>query len=214
MARMRRPSSATPTLVKSAEVPSAALAVIGGSGSLASGISEDFYAQIVEIAHQAGAKVLLDSVDEPIRLALSVRPDILKQNIDEFCATFNFSRVEVEGSKKLLKCIREVKRAYHLPVIVVTRGAKGLLAVTPQAAYQAACPAQQAISAAGAGDCVSAALVWRLSLGESWLEVVRWAAAAGSAGVLTEGTGELRMADVLRLFPSVVANQSTRSRPI
>jgi fructose-1-phosphate kinase PfkB-like protein len=102
------------------------------SGSLADGISEDFYAQIVEIAHQAGAKVLLDSVDEPIRQALPLRPDILKQNVEEFCATFNFNPDEVENSRKLLKCMREVKRSYHLPVIVITRGPRGLLAITPK----------------------------------------------------------------------------------
>jgi 1-phosphofructokinase family hexose kinase len=178
------------------------------SGSLAAGIEADFYAQVVEIAHQAGVKVLVDSVDEPVRQALPARPDILKQNIEEFRTTFNFSRTELESRQEILKCARQVMQNYELPVIVITMGSKGLLVVTPQAAYQAACPAQQAISAAGAGDCVSAALVWRLSLGEDWPQALRWAAAAGTAGVLTEGTGELRMADVLRFLPLVLVDQS------
>jgi 1-phosphofructokinase family hexose kinase len=178
------------------------------SGSLAPGIEADFYAQVVEVAHQAGAKALLDSVDESIRQALPFHPDILKQNVEEFRATFNYSRADVEDGGNLLKCVREVMQKHELPAIVITRGSLGLLAVTPQAAYQAACPVQQAVSAAGAGDCASAALAWRLGLGDSWFEAARWAAAAGSAGVLTEGTGELRMADVLRLLPSAVVIQN------
>jgi 1-phosphofructokinase family hexose kinase len=177
------------------------------SGSLAAGMDADFYARMVEIAHQAGVKALLDSVDEPVRQSLPFRPDILKQNIDEFCATFHLNRTEVESSAELLKCVRATMQEHHLPAMVITQGSKGVLAVTPQAALHAACPVQEAISAAGAGDCVSAALVWRLSLGEDWPEAIRWAAAAGSAGVLTEGTGELRMADVLRLLPLAQVNQ-------
>jgi 1-phosphofructokinase family hexose kinase len=177
------------------------------SGSLAPGMEMDFYAQVVEIAHQAGAKALLDSVGEPLRQALPFHPDIVKQNADEFRATFSICQSDIEDKSSFVKCVREVMLEYALPAYVITRGSLGLLVVTAQAAYQAACPVQQAVSAAGAGDCTSAALAWRLGLGESWSEAARWAAAAGSAGVLTEGTGELRMADVLRLLPTAVVNQ-------
>ena len=85
---------------------------------------------------------------------------------------------------------------FHLHNFVLTCGRKGLLAFTPQATYLANAPRQQEVNAAGSGDAVSAALTYRLSLGDSWESALRWAVAAGAAVVLTEGTAECQMTDV------------------
>lgn len=177
------------------------------AGSLAQGIPANFYGQIIEIAHQAGAQALLDATGEPMRQALSAHPDILKQNFDEFCDTFHFTRAEIEDETDLLECVRRVQKEFEIPAMVLTRGPLGLLAVLPSATYRAACPPQTAVSAAGAGDSVSAGLVWRLSMGETWPDALRWAAAAGTAGILTEGTGELRSDDVLHFLPKVIVER-------
>jgi len=174
--------------------------VIAG-GSLADGIPDSFYAQVTEIAHQAGAQVLIDSWDEPFRQSLNAPPDILKQNLREFCSTFGFDESSLADQTVLLKAVRETRDRYSMPAIVITLGPDGLLMVTNKAAWHACCPAQPAASAAGAGDSVSAALAWRLGLGDDWPEVLRWCAAIGTAGVLTEGTGEVRLDDVLRFLP-------------
>ncbi|KPL82894.1 hypothetical protein SE15_12715, partial [Thermanaerothrix daxensis] len=52
-------------------------------------------------------------------------------------------------------------------------------------------------------DATSAALAWRLSLGDPWPEALRWAAATGAATVLTEGTADCHFADVQNLYPLV-----------
>jgi len=174
--------------------------VIAG-GSLADGIPDSFYAQVTEIAHQAGAQILVDSWDEPFLQSLSARPDILKQNLHEFCSTFELDETSLADPTALLTAVREIRERNSMSAIVITLGPNGVLLVTKEAAWSACCPAQSATSAAGAGDSVSAALVWRLGLGDDWAEALRWCAATGTAGVLTEGTGEVRMDDVLQFLP-------------
>ena len=174
------------------------------SGSLAEGIPVNFYAELLEIAHQAGVRTLIDCFGEPARQCLAARPDILKQNTHEFVSTFQLDEQIATNLPELLDAITAVQTRFDLPVVVITRGKSGILAVTPKGTFQAYCQPVNAVSAAGAGDTVSATLSWRLGLGDSWQETLRWSAAAGAAGALTAGTGEVHLEDVLRLLPQVV----------
>lgn len=179
------------------------------AGSIAAGIPQNFYRLAVEIAHQAGAFALLDASGAPVVTALIARPDILKMNQAEFLDTFrDFIRTNhdetTEGLRGLLEPARRVREYYKIPALVITAGADGLLVLTEAGEFKATPPPQRAVNAAGAGDASSAALVWRLSLGETWTEALIWAAASGAACVLTEGTAEVRIEDVQRLLAQVV----------
>ncbi len=77
------------------------------------------------------------------------------------------------------------------------------MAVTRQGSWRAFGPRQVEVNGNGAGEAVSAVLPWRLNLGETWPQALTWAAAAGSATVLTRGTGECRPKDVMRLLPDI-----------
>jgi fructose-1-phosphate kinase PfkB-like protein len=90
-----------------------------------------------------------------------------------------------------------------LPVLALTCGREGVIVVTPAEIIQAQAPVQRAVNAAGAGDAASAAIVWRRSLNDAWAETARWAAAVSAASVVTDGTAEVRFADVEHLLPDV-----------
>lgn len=87
--------------------------------------------------------------------------------------------------------------------LVITCGAKGMLALTPEGYYQAISPPQQAVNPAGAGDAASATLAWRRSQGDTDLEALRWAAAVSAATVLTACTGESRRSDIDSLLKDI-----------
>jgi 6-phosphofructokinase 2 len=55
----------------------------------------------------------------------------------------------------------------------------------------------------GAGDSFVAALVWALNRGEAWLQVFRYAMAAGAAALLKPGTALSQAADIQRLASAV-----------
>ncbi|KPK13594.1 MAG: hypothetical protein AMJ56_01755 [Anaerolineae bacterium SG8_19] len=91
--------------------------------------------------------------------------------------------------------------------VVITCGRDGIVALNHEDAWHAVAPLQQAVNAAGAGDAVSAALVVRLSAGDSWENALRWAAATSAAVVLTPGTADCHMKDILRIFQETVVRR-------
>lgn len=188
-----------------AHLPQAAWVI--AAGSLAPGVPTDYYRTITEMAHAAGVPILVDGSGPPIVEVVPARPTILKMNRTEFNQAFNTAVQTLMELKApgLALCERE-----KLPALVLTSGAEGILALTPEGVYHAIAPRQHAVNAAGAGDTVSAMLTWRFSLGEGWPEALRWAAAASAASVLAEGTGESHRADVERLLPEAQVKQLDR----
>ncbi|MEW5959850.1 MAG: PfkB family carbohydrate kinase [Chloroflexota bacterium] len=183
-------------------VSSAAWVIAGGS--LPPGAPADYYGTIIEIANQAGAPILIDATGPPVQAALPTPPTILKMNWDEFTQTFGAS--PAGALDRLAEQARAVAERYRLPALVLTCGKQGLLACTPEGEFLATAPPQPAVNAAGAGDTVSAALAWRLSIGDGWPATLRWAA-AGAASVLTAGTADCRPADLERILPQTTVQR-------
>ena len=170
------------------------------AGSLPPGMPPTFYDTVTEIAHAAGKPILLDATGAPLLEALTARPDIVKLNQDEFIDTFGLTGGDLPT---IVDAARRVRHEHSLPALALTCGREGVVIVTAEGVVQAQAPVQRAVNAAGAGDAASAAIVWRRSLGDSWAETVRWAAAISAASVVTEGTAEVRFADVEHLLPDV-----------
>ena len=171
------------------------------AGSLAPGLPEDFYKTLIGLAQEAGKPVLVDCHGELMRQALLAEPTIAKMNRTEFSQTM---QVAVDSEETLLKEGRAFANRYPFINLVITDGKAGIWTFTPNGAFQAVAPIQEAVNAAGAGDAASAALAWRLSLGESWPEALRWAAAVSAASVLTEATAEVNQVDVTDLKPKII----------
>jgi fructose-1-phosphate kinase PfkB-like protein len=167
---------------------------------LPAGAPPDFYARLARIARQAGVPFLVDCFGEPARKTLDCPPTILKMNRAELNTTFGLTAHTIT---EVHHAAAEIHRAHHLENLVITVGKEGLLAVTAEGAFLACAPSQEEVNAAGSGDAASAALAWQRSLGSPWPLALQWAAAAGAAVVLTEGTAECDRADVERIFPQV-----------
>jgi len=166
--------------------------VVAG-GSLPVGVPVSCYRHLTEMARKADVPILIDSFGPPMLEVLPAYPNVLKMNQYEFAESFELHPDTLDG---LIVTVKSVRMQMQLPALVVTCGADGIIACTRKACYFATVPAQQAINAAGAGDGVSAALAWRLSLGDSWPDALRWAVATGAAVVLTEGTADCSLGDI------------------
>lgn len=172
------------------------------AGSLPAGVHPQIYGELVDLAHRADKPALVDSWGPALLASLPARPEIVKLNAAEFRATFPEVNAG-DGIENTTRAAVMVKHHYCLPAVVVTCGAEGIAAATPEGAFLVAVPPQDVVNAAGAGDAASAALAWRLALGEGWAEALRWAGAVSAAGVLTEATGEVSTRDVTRILPAV-----------
>lgn len=179
-------------------LPEARWAAAGGS--LAKGLPITFYKEITQVAHAHHVPVLIDVPDEPARLALSAQPEIVKMNRREYQSTF---AVELHQVEELIEHAKKMLQTHRMGALVITCGEDGILVVTPSGSFQAQGPALQEINAAGAGDAVSATLIWRLSMGDDWEAALRHAAAVGSATVLTEHTAEHDRQTVQEIYPQI-----------
>ena len=168
------------------------------SGSLAEGFPVDYYRTLAQLAKEAQVKFLVDCSGEPLRLAAQGQPSVLKMNRLEFEQAFGMHGNSLEELARLVAAFR---RERDLPALVITCGKDGILAITGQGAFLAASPAQVEVNSAGAGDAVSAAIPWRLSLGDSWRDALRWGAAVSAAVVLTPGTADCNLEEVARILP-------------
>jgi 1-phosphofructokinase family hexose kinase len=168
------------------------------AGTLPPGAPQDFYALLTTFLHERHVHVLVDAFGVPLCAALAAVPDIVKMNLDEFIQTFG---LDVRSSDSLPNVCRTVMARFGLRAMVITCGKDGILACTPEGDYLAGVPEVNEVNAAGAGDAVSASLVYRLSLGDDWKQALSWAAATAAAVVLTPGTAECHLDDVLKFYP-------------
>jgi 1-phosphofructokinase family hexose kinase len=176
--------------------PQASWAIM--AGSLPGGAPPELYRQITEVLHQHRVRVLIDAPGLPALEALAAAPEILKMNEPEFATTF---QVQAGNLTEWITAGSQEAARRQIQTLVLTLGKQGILVFTNGLVYHATAPQMEEVNAAGSGDSVSAALAYQLSLGNSWEEALRWAAATSAAVVLTEGTAECRSEDIERLFP-------------
>lgn len=183
--------------------PQAPWALMGGS--LPQGTPVDFYREIIAALHQQGVKALIDGRGAPLLKSLSASPEIVKMNQAEFQTTF---QTPLDDPGKWVSTCRSQMTHNQMTCLVITLGKQGILALTPDGVFHAGCDKNiKAVNSAGAGDAVSAALTYRLSLGDTWPQALTWAAATSSAVVLTEGTAECDLPDILELYKHTWVNQ-------
>lgn len=169
-------------------------------GSLPIGASRDLYGGMIRMAQDAGKSVLVDCKGPPANDAIRARPTIMKMNRRELNVTFGLPTSTLDEISHSAEALRE---KFRLENFVVTCGEDGIIMVSQAGKWRAFGPRQVEVNGTGAGEAVSAVLPWRLTLGDPWPAALRWAAAAGSATVLTKGSSQCRPADVMRLLPEI-----------
>ena len=87
--------------------------------------------------------------------------------------------------------------------VVVSLGAQGALLATREAVLFAAAPTVTALNTTGAGDTMTAALIYARLHGLTPEETLRFAVAAATAKVVRAGTQPPVMSDIGALLPQV-----------
>ncbi|MEV0735168.1 1-phosphofructokinase family hexose kinase [Streptomyces sp. NPDC050549] len=150
-------------------------------GSLPPGVPVGAYAGLVRTARAAGVPVLLDTSGEPLRRGVAARPDIVKPNTDELA--------ELTGSHDPLRATQDARRR-GARTVVVSLGARGLLAATPEGTWHATPPARVHGNPTGAGDSAVAGLLSGLAERLPWPARLTRAVALSAATVLAPVAGE------------------------
>lgn len=188
------------------------------SGSLPPGVPDDAYATLIA---EAPAPVLLDAEGEALRLGVAAGPAIVKPNRAELAGLEPHpgepSRLapgddaEADpGAPSGLAPGDDVEAAARRlfaagpDAVVVSAGAQGLLAVTPDGVLRAVPPEAVDGNPIGAGDAAAAALVAGLVAGTPWPERLADAAALSAAAVHAPVAGSFD-ADAYARYRALVA---------
>lgn len=169
------------------------------SGSLPPGAPVETYAKLVKQASGKGAHVVLDSSGEMLVRSLGPALWLCKLNeteLEQITGAPVFDRERCIAAARLLL-------TSGTQLAAVTRGAKGALLISLADAWAATAPTVHPVSTVGAGDTFLAALLRAIARQQNPEDALREAVAAGSAALLTEGTGLARPEDVKALIPQV-----------
>jgi len=169
------------------------------SGSLPRGIPPTAYREIIELVQRRGARAMLDADGASLRHGLKAKPFAIKPNVRELQGAAGRPLLT---EPDILRAAVQVHRT-GIAVVLVSRGRKGLLAVTRGAAYRVVPPPVTVRSTVGAGDSAVAGYVVMQTGGKSFEDCVRYAVAAGTAATLAPGNQLCRLRDVQRLLRQV-----------
>lgn len=168
------------------------------SGSFTPGIEPSFFDELLALAGQVGARLVVDLSGEP--LAYAARRGgayLIKPSLNELASLIGRmpeSEREQEGA------LRELIAAGAAEVIVLSLGAAGALYASGDRLERIAAPSVPMVSAVGAGDSMLGAVVLALAQGRELVDAVRYGVAAGAATVMRPGTQLCLREDVERLF--------------
>ncbi|WIX01230.1 1-phosphofructokinase family hexose kinase [Pseudomonas sp. AR5] len=168
------------------------------SGSFTPGIEPSFFDELLALAGQVGARLVVDLSGEP--LAYAARRGgayLIKPSLNELASLIGRmpeSEREQEGA------LRELIAAGAAEVIVLSLGAAGALYASGDRLERISAPSVPMVSAVGAGDSMLGAVVLALAQGRELGDAVRYGVAAGAATVMRPGTQLCLREDVERLF--------------
>ena len=170
------------------------------SGSLTEGLPEDFYAKLIKICNEHGAKAFLDASGEPLKRGIEAVPYCIKPNRRE---------LEYAVGKKLSTEAEIIQAAYEyikagVAKVVVSMGDKGLLQITKTKVIKAVPPRIKKVNTVGCGDCVVAAMILGMIQGLNDEDTMKFAAGVSAANATTLESGMIPQDTMETLIQDVV----------
>ncbi|MBV9611133.1 MAG: 1-phosphofructokinase family hexose kinase [Acidobacteriaceae bacterium] len=169
-------------------------------GSLPPGIDSRIYAQLIHRAEAHQVSTLLDTDGDALLYGLEGSPTIVKPNQSEAERLLNSPLIT---RSQLIDAVQRIKQLGPKSV-VLSLGSRGAIAATStEGVLEIVPPAVRSLSPIGAGDAMSAAIVWALSRGESFGDALRWGVAAGTASSKLPGLTLADLEQTKEIYPQV-----------
>ncbi|MFT5933721.1 MAG: 6-phosphofructokinase 2 [Hydrogenophaga sp.] len=171
------------------------------SGSLPPGVPVDFYARLARLCRDRGARLVLDAAMPALAPAMTEGVYLVKPNLRELSELVGAPLASADAWCAAAQGLVDRGAA---EVVALTLGHLGAVLATREGLWCAGPLPVPVVSAVGAGDSFVGGMVWALHDGQPLMDAFAWGVAAGSATLLTAGTGLCRAEDVQRLRAQVV----------
>ncbi len=163
------------------------------------GMADDLLALWIRKLKTMDVRVCVDTVGEPMILALAEGPDIIKPNKDELSELIGR---ELHTDDEIVAAARELV-AGGVGLAAVSMGSSGAIFVTKDQCIRGYSPKVSVGSTVGAGDSMMAALAHYTDAGCSLEETARRAIATASAKVMCSGSEAPDLSSILPLIDRV-----------
>ncbi|HEY3330418.1 MAG TPA: 1-phosphofructokinase [Capsulimonadaceae bacterium] len=161
------------------------------AGSVPPGVDPAIYQTITAALKASGRKVAVDASGEPLRLAITASPDVVKPNIDELSEMLGRT---ISSRDELLSATLSLI-ASGVGLVVVSMGGDGAWFVSRDEAILAVPPKVDVVSTVGAGDAMVSGIVAANLSAMSLAECAKLATSFSLEAVSRVGAGLSRDAD-------------------
>lgn len=161
------------------------------SGSLPPGVPDDFVARVAAMAKARGARVIVDTSGEPLRLALQKGVYLIKPNLREL--------------RELMKLPIQDDAAIESAMAKLLENRGGVCRIKV--------PKVSVVSTVGAGDSMTGAMVLALARGMSVEEAGIFGVAAGTATVMSCGAEICHRENFEELYRQILKEHKAQRAP-
>jgi 1-phosphofructokinase len=170
------------------------------SGSIPPGLGAVAYRELAQEATLRQDRVVLDADGEALREGLKAHPFMIKPNLHELQRMVN---QPLPDDAAVHRALDEILASKQVELIILSNGAKSVIAATAQTRWVGIPPRIEARSTVGAGDSLVAGFLHRYTQGAALEEALRWGIASGTACAAAVGTELAHLADVQHFLPLV-----------
>lgn len=167
------------------------------SGSLPSGVPNDFFGRVAKVTKQLGIPFVLDTPQPSLALALKEGVFLVKPSLQELS---ELTGLELRNEWDQAAAAQKLVKSGQCEVVVLSLGAAGAWLTTKEGSERLWAPSVRVRSRVGAGDSMLGAIILGLTRKLSMKEAVRFGIAAGAAATLNPGTQLCSREDTERLF--------------
>ncbi len=173
------------------------------SGSVAQGIEDAVYAELIVRAQGAGVPIWLDSSGEPLRLGMRAKPQTIKPNWKELEYVMGHRITDRRGIAEAARslCGQGIAR------VIVSMGHRGLMSVTGDGVLYANVKGIVPVNTVGCGDSVVASYAMSHMTGETEEEALRRACAVAAANATTAESAEIPLETAEELMNRIVVEK-------
>lgn len=180
--------------------------VIAISGSLPTGLPVDYYASLIEIAKEAGRKVVLDSSGKSLEAVLHspFKPTVIKPNREELSQLLGR---DVSADFEDLKVVLKDPLFEGIEWIIVSLGVDGAFAKHGDSFYKVDIPKIEVVNPVGSGDSTVAGISAALSSGKDDVALLTHAMVLGMLNAQEKMTGHVNMAHYDDLYQNIIVKE-------
>lgn len=161
------------------------------SGSMASGVEENFYADVMKFLQGRKIRIIVDAGGSVLKTVLPYHPYLIKPNQHELSEIFGQKILENQVEEYACKLV-----TMGAQNVLVSLGENGAILVNKQV-YRSIAPRGEILNSVGAGDSMIAAFLASKLNGESDQIALEKSVAMGSATAFSYGIAEQEAADIL-----------------